>query len=1143
MHCVPAVKSQPWLVAFDEDFQAYLKQSDSELLLGLLAYRIQSEPWSDGQVSQFIIQLAPVVEDFIAEQFSIVSAVQLQQVSKLKHQPVFVFKRQCVQKADKRSKDQLEQASDYSELHRWLLTQLSDSDNDLELSVAQLAVRWLDHASEHAEDLQQLSDWCLHALHTPEAQEMVRDWVSFKLPQRIRYDALVPVETHAEDPAKVVRGSDVRHRAGFALTDSGMRDREVQAHAAYCIYCHKNQGDFCRRGFPVKKSDPSQGLKEDPFGLTLTGCPLDEKISEMQRLASQGYVIAPLAVVMIDNPLCPMTGHRICNDCMKSCIYQKQTPVNVPQIETSVLKSVLDLPWGVEVYDLLLNWNPLRAKGYILAPENGDRVLVMGMGPAGFTLANQLLMSGYTVVGMDGLKIETIEPECYQQPIQYFKHISQSLDARRVLGFGGVAEYGITARWDKNFLSLILITLLRRALFKIFGGVRFGGTIQVEDVWQMGFDHLALAVGAGLPRALSLPGSLAPGVRQANDFLMALQLSGAYHADSLAGLEVQLPAVVIGGGLTGIDTATEVQAYYILQIQRVARRYQALCERFGATEVRVGFDARQLRVLDQWLLHAEAHRQAEGTDHFNVAELIHAWGGVTVIYRKHLKDSPAYQRNYEEVIQALEEGVLYAECFAPTAVMQDEQGHCRALSAARMQQDDEGQWHLTEDTASFPAKSIFVATGAQPNVAYGFEHQEVFERQRYQYVPYFLDEGQLRPAPEALHCKSEHIGLFTSYQEQGRCVSFLGDTHKTFHGSVVKAMASAMRVSPLIDAHLSAQRHTRSEREASTHFLDQCARQFTTDVQAVSVLNSDKTQLTLHAPQVASRFLPGHFVRLQTYESNAVDHQGLLLHSEGVALPILSVNVEVGTVDVVLSKHTVSERILSELSVDSQVSLMGPTGVRAKIPKTPQTVLIMVDVDLIPQACVLGCALRDANHIVCMGVRLPDAASLYLMSELHAAADKIIWQVDSGEPLPLMRSKDLCVVSDVWAAMLAWLGLPEQQAWARQLTDVRVLGPAAFVEASQAKLSALSAVTGVAVTRCDAAVYGPMQCMLKGVCAQCLQWQIDPVTGERTKAVYACSWQNQPIDRIDLEHLAYRQALEGVVEGINARWLDYHDVP
>ena len=54
------------------------------------------------------------------------------------------------------------------------------------------------------------------------------------------------------------------------------------------------------------------------------------------------------------------TGHRICNDCMKSCIFQKQEPVDIPQVETRTLKDVLELPWGFEIYSLLTRWNPLE---------------------------------------------------------------------------------------------------------------------------------------------------------------------------------------------------------------------------------------------------------------------------------------------------------------------------------------------------------------------------------------------------------------------------------------------------------------------------------------------------------------------------------------------------------------------------------------------------------------------------------------------------------------------------------------------------------------------------------------------------------------------------------------------------------------
>jgi len=107
-------------------------------------------------------------------------------------------------------------------------------------------------------------------------------------------------------------------------------------------------------------------------------------------------------------------------------------------------------------------------------------------------------------------------------------------------GFGGVAEYGITVRWDKNYLKMVRLLLERRRQFSMFGGVRFGGTVTVEGAFAMGFDHIALCAGAGKPTVLDLPNGLARGVRAASDFLMALQLTGAAKKDSIANLQIRL---------------------------------------------------------------------------------------------------------------------------------------------------------------------------------------------------------------------------------------------------------------------------------------------------------------------------------------------------------------------------------------------------------------------------------------------------------------------------------------------------------------------------------------------------------------------------------------------------------------------------
>jgi hypothetical protein len=64
-----------------------------------------------------------------------------------------------------------------------------------------------------------------------------------------------------------------------------------------------------------------------------------------------------------------------------------------------------------------------------------------------------------------------------------------------------------------------------------------------------------------------------------------------------------------------------------------------------------------------------------------------------------------------------------------------------------------------------------------------------------------------------------------------------------------------------------------------------------------------------------------------------------------------------------------------------------------------------------------------------------------------------------------------------------------------------------------------------------------MQCMMKEVCAQCLQPQIDPVTGERS-VVFSCFNQDQELDRVDFSALHERLGQNGVQEKLTAQWID-----
>jgi NADPH-dependent glutamate synthase beta subunit-like oxidoreductase len=140
----------------------------------------------------------------------------------------------------------------------------------------------------------------------------------------------------------------------------------------------------------------------------------------------------------------------------------------------------------------------------------------------------------------------------------------------------------------------------------------------------------------------------------ASDFLMALQLTGAAKTDSVANLQLRLPVVVIGGGLTAIDTATEAMAYYPVQVEKLLKRYETLISARGEAAVRARWTAAEAEIADEFLGHARAIRSeraaaaAEGRAP-RLQQLLESWGGVTIAYRRRLIDAPSYTLNHEEV--------------------------------------------------------------------------------------------------------------------------------------------------------------------------------------------------------------------------------------------------------------------------------------------------------------------------------------------------------------------------------------------------------------------------------------------------------------------------------------------------------------
>src|SRR5258707_7423202 len=377
-------------------------------------------------------------------------------------------------------------------------------------------------------------------------------------------------------------------------------------------------------------------------------------------------------------------------------------------------------------------------------------------------------------------------------------------------GFGGVAEYGITVRWDKNFLKLVRLLLERRAEFTMFGGVRFGGTLGVDSAFALGFDHIAMCAGAGRPTVIPMKNGLVPGVRQASDFLMALQLTGAAKTDSIANLTVRLPVVVIGGGLTAIDTATEALAYYPLQVEKFLTRYETLTTDRGAEAVRADWNAAEREVAEEFAAEAgaiRAEREAAARDGGppRLAQLIEAWGGVTIAYRRRLIDAPSYTLNHEEVAKAMEEGIRFAERLTPVEVEVDVFEQAAALRLTRHAVEEAGgpRPDPNQDPGGevvVPARTILVAAGTQPNTVLTREDPEHVALDG-RYFRALDEEG--KPATPERVAKPQDVRVLIHLAEDGRAVSFFGDLHPSFAGNVVKAMGGTKQGYPVVSHTLA----------------------------------------------------------------------------------------------------------------------------------------------------------------------------------------------------------------------------------------------------------------------------------------------------------------------------------------------------
>ncbi len=249
--------------------------------------------------------------------------------------------------------------------------------------------------------------------------------------------------------------------------------------------------------------------------LCVAGCPVNIDIPWFIRLVAEGKFVEAARKIKETNGLPAVCG-RVCpqeDQCEKVCVIAKKVePVAIGRLERFVADYEREHD-EVTIPDI--------------PPWTGKKVAIIGSGPAGLTVAGDLVKKGHRVTIFEAL----------HKP-------------------GGVLVYGIPEfRLPKKIVEAE-VDYLRRMGVEIECNAVIGKLETVDELLSNGYDAVFIGTGAGLPYFMNIPGENLVGVYSANEFLTRINLMRAYlfpeyDTPVLKGKRV----VVVGGGNTAMDAA------------------------------------------------------------------------------------------------------------------------------------------------------------------------------------------------------------------------------------------------------------------------------------------------------------------------------------------------------------------------------------------------------------------------------------------------------------------------------------------------------------------------------------------------------------------------------------------------------------